>query len=958
MEGAAQTLLSNAGQLLSMEYQQLRGVGGDVAELRDELDAINALLLMQSEAEDGAVDRFLHVCMRQLGEVAYDAEDCIDLYNLRIRSRPTDGVRAWLGRLLGTLPSRRRLACEIRALRARTLAISERQARFGVNRDALRRSPPLLPAPMTVSAPANDADRRHRLVGIAEQADKLAARLKAPVGDEGERKAVFSIVGFGGLGKTTLAMEVCRRLEAEFPWQGMVSVSQAFEPSRDLKVLLTNLLRQVVKPETADDRGIKEEAALGAIDDLDDNGLAKRLEELLVDKRYLIVIDDVWTVRTWEAIQSKLPENNKGSRVIVTTRIETVANACSHDSASGHCIHKMQPLKLEDSKKLFVSRVFGSLDVAYPKEFEDVMSDILKKCGGLPLAIISIASVLVGYKSPGGKDKWDRVCKSLGSQMEIHPTLEGMKHIVTLSYNHLPHELKGCMMYFSIFPEDYVIRKGRLLNRWMAEGLVHQKRGLTTWEVAESYLDELLSRNMIEEAGHLGGYAWREQTYRVHDMLLEVMVSKSLEANFLSLHGGQYKGMLYDKIRRLSIHADVESVDSVAKRNVEGRRGEDNLNIQHVRALSMFQLHGQHKLLKTLGNFVLLRVLDLEDCEGITNKHVRYACNLYLLRFLSLRATNISMVPRQIGNLEHLQTLDLGTTLLTGLPKTITKLEKLEYILFSNKDNHWGTMWTMPRGINKMKALHVLRGVSLGDDSKVAQEVGELEELEELEISININKAIDEEVLKELALSISKMHSLRWLSIGQHGSSDDGVKILNFLHDLPTPPRLLRVLWITSDIINGLPSWIGSLAHLVSFTMLVTTLTDDKLFGVLCMLPNLKTLYMDWDCYRGDELAARTIHKFPVLRDLILGGYLPKVIRFEEGSMAMLEMLELRFDRRSRHVAERSIVGIEHLTNLKKVMLECRGDYHALVDTVLEQMKAENDRRSRSNQFQIAVKYW
>ena len=219
------------------------------------------------------------------------------------------------------------------------------------------------------------------------------------------------------------------------------------------------------------------------------------------------MIDDVWSVRAWEAIQSKLPENNKGSRIILTTRIETVANACSPASFSGLCIHKMEPLKLEDSKKLFVSRVFGSMDVAYPKEFEDVMSDILKKCGGLPLAIISIASVLVGYKSPGGKDKWDRVCKSLGSQMEIHPTLEGMKHIVTLSYNHLPHELKGCMMYFSIFPEDCVIRKGRLLNRWMAEGLVHQKRGLTMWEVVESYLDELLSRNMIEVAGHWGGYA-------------------------------------------------------------------------------------------------------------------------------------------------------------------------------------------------------------------------------------------------------------------------------------------------------------------------------------------------------------------------------------------------------------------------------------------------------------------
>jgi len=267
-------------------------------------------------------------------------------------------------------------------------------------------------------------------------------------------------------------------------------------------------------------------------------------------------------------------------------------------------------------------------------------------------------------------------------------------------------------------------------------------------------------------------------------------------------------------------------------------------------------------------------------------------------------------------------------------------------------------MWTMPRGINKMKALHVLRGVSLGDDSKVAQEVGELEELEVLDLSIDINKAIDEEVLKELALSISKMHSLRWLSIGRHGSSDDGGKILNFLHHLPTPPRLLQTLWITGDIANGLPSWIGSLAHLVSFSTEDTTLTGDELFGVVCMLPNLKTLCVVWDCYRGDELAACTSHKFPVLRDLILGGYLPKVILFEEGSMAMLEMLELRFDFRSSHVAERSIFGIEHLTNLKKVMLDCPGDYHALVDTVLEQMKAENDRRSRSNQFQIAVKYW
>ncbi|CAD6220893.1 unnamed protein product [Miscanthus lutarioriparius] len=164
-------------------------------------------------------------------------------------------------------------------------------------------------------------------------------------------------------------------------------------------------------------------------------------------QRYLIVIDDVWTVRAWEVIQSKFLEN-KGGRIIVTTRIDTVANACSPDSINSHCkyIHKMEPLKLEDLKKLFVSRVFGSMDASYPKEFEDVMGDILKNVVGCHWPLSASLSVLVGYKSPGSKDKWDRVCKSLGSQMESHPTLEGMKHIVThvrsLSMFHLRGQYK------------------------------------------------------------------------------------------------------------------------------------------------------------------------------------------------------------------------------------------------------------------------------------------------------------------------------------------------------------------------------------------------------------------------------------------------------------------------------------------------------------------------------------
>ena len=157
------------------------------------------------------------------------------------------------------------------------------------------------------------------------------------------------------------------------------------------------------------------------------------------------MIDDIWTIRAWEAIQSVLPENNCHSRVIVTTRIDTVAKACSPASVNADYIHQMQPLKLEDSKKLFISRAFGSEDAEFPQELEDVMDNILKKCCGLPLAIVSIANVLAGYKSSGSKEKWETICRSIGSQMESNPTLEGMRHIVTLSYNHLPYELKSCI---------------------------------------------------------------------------------------------------------------------------------------------------------------------------------------------------------------------------------------------------------------------------------------------------------------------------------------------------------------------------------------------------------------------------------------------------------------------------------------------------------------------------------
>jgi disease resistance protein RPM1 len=308
-------------------------------------------------------------------------------------------------------------------------------------------------------------------------------------------------------------------------------------------------------------------------------------------------------------------------------------------------------------------------------------------------------------------------------------------------------------------------------------------------------------------------------------------------------------------------------------------------------------------------------------------------------------------MPPEVGELEHLLSLDVRSTLLDGLPYTVVKLHKLERLLFSSRRGI-SIRWKMPRGVKKMKALREVGKVVLTPDIQVAKEIGELDQLQKLGIYANSdehNYGVD--VLEAFAISLSKMHSLRWLNIG-----DAGYKpyVLDFLHRLPSPPRLLRYLRIAAQI-NKLPSWIGTLTNLVEFTMSWGHLVDDQLYEVLCNLPNLESIFMEGHVYVGKALVARTAFKFPVLRDLkanIAPEVEEGVYEFEEGSMTQLETLSIDIHE-DRH---RKIVGVEHLPNLKEVKLYGAKENLAL-QTALEQLNAESKKRDQSSRFKVAVKY-
>ena len=174
------------------------------------------------------------------------------------------------------------------------------------------------------------------------------------------------------------------------------------------------------------------------------------------------MIDDVWSVAAWELIQSALPRNDNGSRVITTTRSKTVAKSCC--AGSGAHMYEAQPLGDDDSQRLFFKRLFCSPEDC-PQDLMKVSSDILKKCGGLPLAIISIAGLLANRRQT--VEVWVNTLKSISAAVDKDSPIDKMKRILLLSYFDLPPHLKSCLLYLSVFPEDYYIDCRELILLWV-----------------------------------------------------------------------------------------------------------------------------------------------------------------------------------------------------------------------------------------------------------------------------------------------------------------------------------------------------------------------------------------------------------------------------------------------------------------------------------------------------------
>ncbi|XP_059310230.1 putative late blight resistance protein homolog R1A-10 [Lycium ferocissimum] len=472
-------------------------------------------------------------------------------------------------------------------------------------------------------------DEETTLVGMEDVFSNIRDQLTG----QASELNVVSIVGMGGIGKTTLAKIIFSdpSIVCRFDVSSWVIVSQEYDAREmllDVLSFVTPGAKLIYHGKTYDQ-------------------LLELVYRKLKCRRYLIVLDDVCSIEAWDHVIRSFPDDNNGSRIIITTRLLEVA-----DSASNGCPpHHVPFLNSESSWNLLSDKVFGKEDC--PPQLEEIGKQIAQQCQGLPLSAVVVAGLL--SKIPKTYDDWKKAAENVISH--VGSTSEQCLAILALSYNYLPCSLKACFLYMGLFAEDADINAD-----------YHEKLE----EVAEECLVDLVSRSLIIVSR--SGASGKIRSCRIHDLVRLLCLREGEAAKFFHVKGKYFKVSPEGKqvIRRLCLHPD-----DLQNKNL----GLEKDSLDSVRTILCLgepntYLEDPECCKKINSRFQLLRVLDLES--------IRFSCfpseitQLVQLRYVA--CTTGTDVPASISNLWNLQTLIvLPVTNQLSLPQEVWKLSSLRH---------------------------------------------------------------------------------------------------------------------------------------------------------------------------------------------------------------------------------------------------------------------------------------
>ncbi|XVF23970.1 hypothetical protein REPUB_Repub13aG0085800 [Reevesia pubescens] len=464
--------------LLIREAVSLGGVLDQVERLKAELERMNSFLKDADYKQDQ--NELARTLVRQIRDLAYEAEDVVDSFVLQVAN--PGGFHGIIKRF--TKPFHlHKIKVQVKAIQSKLEDISKSlptynqisgEGEAGSSSNSRMQQQQL----RTYSHVEEDQD----VVSLEGVTRDVLVQLMT---EDQDRLDVVSIVGMGGIGKTTLAKKLYNHIDVKrhfdcFAW---AFISQQCLPREILHDVLTK-----VHPPSKD----KSEH----IDKLKEHELIKRLFDVLKEKRYLVVFDDIWRSEDWNSLKPAFPRGKKGSKILFTTRNKDVALLADPYNS---------PLELplltdDESWKLFSKKAL--LGHACSKEFEMLGKEMVNKCKGLPLAIVVLGGLLATKKSLA---QWEMVHRSIHTHLNKFQQQDhqygAVNGILILSYNDLPYYLKPCFFYLGHYPEDWEISKKELIRLWIAEGFISQSlesRGVLMEDVAEQYLEELINRCLVQ----------------------------------------------------------------------------------------------------------------------------------------------------------------------------------------------------------------------------------------------------------------------------------------------------------------------------------------------------------------------------------------------------------------------------------------------------------------------------
>ncbi|PON98641.1 NB-ARC domain, LRR domain containing protein [Trema orientale] len=909
-EAVVSQAVQRIADLLIQEAASLRSVKDDIKNLQIELTCMQSFLKDADRKQEQ--DELVRIWIAEVRDIACEIEDVIETYIFQVHSSYR---KAFLLRKLRT---------RVNAIMDRLRSINDRRQRYQIEFSRgegsnslrnLRRSYP--------------DDEEEDMISLNE----TTMAMKVQLMKEEDRLCVVSIVGMGGLGKTTLAKKVYNDTDVKkhFDCHAWVFISQQFVPGEVLSEILMqvgfqhnrreerSLGKDKCTKEFLEERKSKREILKG----LEDRELVDLLKKVLEDKRYLVILDDIWSIDAWYRIESAFPKQKMGSKVVFTTRIKEVAISADPYSTP------IEPplLTPTESWELLQRKVFprdSSGECACPSEFEELGKELVGKCGGLPLAIVVLGGLL---RTKSSLEGWENVRKYVKShfinKIKSHQSYR-VEDILHLSFQDLPYYLKPCFLYLGTFPEDSEIQRRKLIRLWIAEGFIPKTRkeeveGTTMEDVANQYLRELIDRYMIQvdKRDHTGKGV---KTCRLHDLMRDFCISKSCEEIFFGI---------MDQNKMNMIAAETSSVqNSTTARSrritIHGNHGLYNYASwteqvhPHLRSLLGFGVYRLPTLSLSNKNFVLLRVLvlDFHKFSFPNAKLLTGIGNLIFLRYLRIRGSFIDglILPHSIGNLRNLHTLDIQNCE-AKLPWTMSRLTSLRHLSLPYRYEHArGCPISRVHLFGKytLSNIETLKGIHARDLVRN----GAFLKLSNVR-NLKIEKFKSSE---EVSLVLGSLHSrlgcLRSLGMYLWEGEFPNLELLSQCHEL-TNLHLCGDLSLQS--FSVLPKGLAKLE--LNFVLL----NRDKL-AVLEKLPNLRILQMSYDLLYCEIFINNTSTRRPEEYKWVCSANgFPKleILKFcalhsleewemEEGAMPNLKRLDITICRQLRRIPE----GLKYVTTL------------------------------------------